>query len=57
MGKSSDLVGKPAPPLELPVIPDGQLYKLPIGEKVSDRDLPAVPCELTFYRSRSPCSS
>lgn len=36
MGKSSDLVGKPAPPLELPVISDGQLYKLPIGDKVSD---------------------
>ncbi|GFZ51381.1 hypothetical protein JCM24511_09143 [Saitozyma sp. JCM 24511] len=33
MGKPSDLVGHPAPPLELPSIPDGQPFKLPIGEK------------------------
>ncbi|KAK4687003.1 hypothetical protein P7C73_g3115, partial [Tremellales sp. Uapishka_1] len=32
MGKST-LIGKPAPPLELPSIPNGDLYKLPIGEK------------------------
>ncbi|WVQ70806.1 hypothetical protein IAR50_000328 [Cryptococcus sp. DSM 104548] len=33
MGKQSDLIGKAAPPLQLPSIPDGSLYKLPLGEK------------------------
>ncbi|OCF56205.1 hypothetical protein V866_005183 [Kwoniella sp. B9012] len=33
MVKNSELIGKQAPPLELPSIPNGDLYKLPIGEK------------------------
>ncbi|WVQ86268.1 hypothetical protein IAT38_008436 [Cryptococcus sp. DSM 104549] len=33
MVKDSSLIGKPAPPLELPSIPDGTPYKLPLGEK------------------------
>jgi len=33
MGKAESLIGKPAPPLELPSAPDGKLYKLPLGEK------------------------
>ncbi|WWD20837.1 hypothetical protein CI109_105314 [Kwoniella shandongensis] len=33
MVKASTLIGKPAPHLELPAIPNGELYKLPIGEK------------------------
>ncbi|WWC72677.1 uncharacterized protein I206_106641 [Kwoniella pini CBS 10737] len=33
MVKNSDLIGKPAPSLELPSIPNGELLKLPIGEK------------------------
>ncbi|KAL7422946.1 hypothetical protein Q5752_002244 [Cryptotrichosporon argae] len=33
MAKDSPLIGKPAPQLELPVIPDGKPFKLPLGEK------------------------
>ncbi|WWC92442.1 uncharacterized protein L201_007400 [Kwoniella dendrophila CBS 6074] len=33
MVKDSDLIGKRAPSLELPSIPNGDLYRLPIGEK------------------------
>ncbi|WRT70834.1 uncharacterized protein IL334_007833 [Kwoniella shivajii] len=33
MVKDSHLIGKQAPSLELPNIPKGDLYKLPIGEK------------------------
>ncbi|WVF67773.1 hypothetical protein IAT40_002533 [Kwoniella sp. CBS 6097] len=33
MVKDSALIGKPAPALELPSIPNGDLLKLPIGEK------------------------
>ncbi|KAK8850663.1 hypothetical protein IAR55_004583 [Kwoniella newhampshirensis] len=33
MVKASTLIGHPAPPLELPSIPNGDMYKLPIGEK------------------------
>ena len=29
------LIGKPAPPLALPSIPKGDIYTLPIGQKVS----------------------
>ncbi|WVR08715.1 hypothetical protein IAU60_005773 [Kwoniella sp. DSM 27419] len=33
MAKLTTLIGQPAPPLELASIPNGEPYKLPIGEK------------------------
>ncbi|ODN83093.1 hypothetical protein L202_01306 [Cryptococcus amylolentus CBS 6039] len=33
MVKHSDLIGKAAPSLQLPSIPDGSSYKLPLGQK------------------------
>jgi hypothetical protein len=55
MGKTSALVGKPAPVIELPRIPDGQAYKLPLGEKVCAvrRGIPAHGNAFPVDKTRS----
>lgn len=57
MAPKHPLVGQPAPALELPCIPEGDLYRLPIGEKVC-RQTMSLHIQYQARRNRAdrPCT-
>nr|XP_018259831.1 uncharacterized protein I303_07902 [Kwoniella dejecticola CBS 10117]OBR81989.1 hypothetical protein I303_07902 [Kwoniella dejecticola CBS 10117] len=50
MVKNSELIGKRAPALELPSIPNGDVFKLPIGEKFPAANTMGCTMEACSFR-------